>query len=438
MPRLAPAGLLAVVFALPALAADPAAAPPAPAPSPAQDHVKYVPKYEDPLLKEMEAADAKRDEAEEAATAKIRADRKAAKEAEKAARTTLRFDMSKLVKPAGPQAFKQAFHFPPQAQYLTNTCWSFSTTSFYESEIARLTGRKVKLSEVYTVYWEWVEKLRGFVRTRGDQPVAEGSESNALPRIWKQYGIVPLSAYPGTKAADGRHDHARLAQRMESFARWIKENDLWDEDLVATMTRAILDREIGAPPASFEFEGKTYTPKSFLDDATKLKLDDYVEMVSTLADPFYTFTEYKYPDNWWRSKEYYNVPLDEWYAALKRALSAGYTVAVGGDVSEPGINGFEDAAIVPSFDVPQELIGQDARELRINNGTTDDDHGLHAVGIAQAGGHDWILIKDSGRSARWGKFEGYYFYRDDYVKLKMLGFTVHKDVVKDLLAKQAR
>ncbi len=95
------------------------------------------------------------------------------------------------------------------------------------------------------------------------------------------------------------------------------------------------------------------------------------------------------------------------------------------------------AAVVPTFDIPQEYIDQDSRELRFNNHTSEDDHGIHLVGMMPSadGHHTWFLIKDSSRSARWGKHEGYYFYRDDYVRLKMLTYTVHRDAVKDLLAK---
>jgi bleomycin hydrolase len=50
-------------------------------------------------------------------------------------------------------------------------------------------------------------------------------------------------------------------------------------------------------------------------------------------------------------------------------------------------------------------------------------------------GHDWFLIKDSNRSSRHGKFEGYYFYRDDYVRLKMLTFMVRKDDIPEILAR---
>jgi len=410
------------------------AAGPAPAPV-LPDQAVYQPRYKDPALQEIEKANEARDKAAAEATDKVREAQKAKEEADKKDEKVLRFDMSKVVKPVSIEAFKPAFHFPPQAQFLTGTCWSFSTTSFYESEVYRLTGQKIKLSEIYTVYWEYVEKMRRFVRERGDSLLAEGSESNAFQHIWPVYGIVPAEAYKGVLAADGRHDHSRLIARLENLASWVKEHDEWDEDLVLAMTRAILDRELGPPPASFTWNGVTTTPKEFLTRVLKLDMGDYVELMSTLSVPFYTRGEYKVPDNWWHSEDYHNVPLSEWYAALKRAVGEGYTVAIGGDVSEPGINGFEDAAIIPDFDVPQALINQSSRELRFDNHTSEDDHGLHLVGAAAAGGHDWFLIKDSGRSARWGKFEGYYFYRDDFIKLKMLTFTVHRRAVPELLSR---
>ncbi|MBT8321143.1 MAG: aminopeptidase, partial [Eudoraea sp.] len=40
---------------------------------------------------------------------------------------------------------------PVISQGRTGTCWSFSGTSFLESEIIRLTGEQIDLSEMYTV-----------------------------------------------------------------------------------------------------------------------------------------------------------------------------------------------------------------------------------------------------------------------------------------------
>ena len=408
-----------------------AATPPKP-----RDKVLYPPKVEDPVLKEMEKARDERAKHEEAATDEVRARQRAKEEAEKGQRTTLRFDMSTIAKPASPAEFKPAWHFPPVAQYNTGTCWSFSTTSFYESEIHRLSGREIKLSEIYTVYFEYVEKVRRFVRERGDSLIAEGSESNAVPRIWKQYGIVPEEAFPGVLSADGRHDHERLIGRLEALTEWAKDQDLWDEEVVVAMARAILDRELGAPPTQVSWEGRSLTPQEFLRDVVRLDLDAYVEMMSTLSIPFYTEGEYKVADNWWHDASYHNVPLAEWFAGFKNAVAHGATVAIGGDVSEPGLNGFEDAAAIPTFDIPSEYIDQDSREFRIDNKTSDDDHGIHLLGMTRTkDGHEWFLIKDSGRSSRWGKFPGYYFYRDDFVALKMLTYTVHRDFVADILAK---
>ena len=411
------------------------AAEPKPTPTPKPDTVVYQPRHRDAVMKEMDDANTAAAKAAGEATAKVRDAQKARREADEQAETTLRFDMSGIVKPASVEAFAQAWHNPPVAQYLTGTCWSFATTSFFESEVFRLTKRRVKLSEIHTVYWEYVEKVRRYLQERGDSLVAEGSEANAVVRIYRQYGAVPLEAYPGVLAADGRHDHSRLSEQLGDLCRWAREHDVWDEERVLAMARAILDRELGAPPATFAFAGTEYTPRSFLAEVLRLDLDAYVDLMSTLSAPFHARGEYKVPDNWWHDASYVNVPLDEWYRALRAALQAGYTVSIGGDDSEPGINGFEDAAVIPTFDIPAEYIDQSAREFRFANGTSADDHLLHVVGFAQAGGRDWFLIKDSGRSARWGKFEGYYFYREDFVKLKMLAFLVHRDAVAAVLAK---
>jgi bleomycin hydrolase len=151
--------------------------------------------------------------------------------------------------------------------------------------------------------------------------------------------------------------------------------------------------------------------------------------------PFFQQGEYTVPDNWWHSADYYNVPLKEFYQAIADAVKNGYTVALGGDTSEVGKNGDEDVAIIPSFDIPAKLIDQSAREFRFKNKTSTDDHAIHLVGYKKLGDHTWFLIKDSGSSAQRGQLKGYYMYRDDYVKLKMLNFMVHKDAVLKLLNK---
>jgi bleomycin hydrolase len=129
------------------------------------------------------------------------------------------------------------------------------------------------------------------------------------------------------------------------------------------------------------------------------------------------------------------VPLDEFYGAIVGAVRQGFTVALAGDISEPGNSGPNDVAVIPSFDIPRSVINQDSREFRFANKTSADDHVLHVVGWEKRDDGEWFLLKDSWRTAWLGQFKGYFFYRDDYVRLKMLTFLVHKDAVADLLAK---
>ena len=107
------------------------------------------------------------------------------------------------------------------------------------------------------------------------------------------------------------------------------------------------------------------------------------------------------------------------------------------DSGEPGLNGWDDAAFVPDFDIPQDYINQHSREYRMDNRSTTDDHGVHIIGCTELDGRDWYLIKESSSRGHWGKHIGYMFYRDDYVRLKMMEFAVHRDAVADLLKKFA-
>jgi bleomycin hydrolase len=187
------------------------------------------------------------------------------------------------------------------------------------------------------------------------------------------------------------------------------------------------------PPNEFEVDGVKYTPQEYLQKFLQLDLNNYVDILSYMQQPYYRQVEYEVEDNWWHSKEYYNVPLDEFMQALKKAVRNGYTMSIGGDVSEAGYLTKYDVAIVPEFDIPSGYIDENARQLRFSNKTTTDDHGVHLAGYMEKDGTDWYLIKDSGAGARNGNNKGYCFYHEDYIKLKMMDFMVHKDAVKNLL-----
>lgn len=348
---------------------------------------------------------------------------------------SFKVDLSGYDLPKFKEEFTTFWHNPPVSQGLAGTCWSFSTTSFLESEIYRIHKKEVKLSQLYTVYWEYVEKARYFVQHRGNSVFDEGSEGNAVTRIWKKYGIIPLENYTGLKPEQKFHDHSDMATEMKTYLNAVKQANAWNEEEVVSTVRAILKHYVGEPPSFVMAGGERLSPQEYLQKVLQINPDDYVDFMSLMENPYYQQCEYDVPDNWWHSSVYYNIPLPEFMEIIKRSIRNGYTIAIGGDVSEPGIQGHLSVAMVPSFDIPSEYIDEHARQLRFTNKTTADDHGIHLVGYQERNGVWWFLIKDSGSSARNSRPEGYYFYHEDYVKLKMLSFMIHRSAVEDVLKK---
>ncbi len=348
--------------------------------------------------------------------------------------TFLAADLTDFSRPADRLEFTQLFHLPPVQQGRTGTCWAFAATSLLESELRRQGKAEVKLSEMHTVYWEYVEKARRFLREKGNSFLGEGSEpSSALARI-KQYGLVRETDYTGLLDGRTAHDHERLFAEFKDYLDGLAAKNAWDETAGIAGVRAILDRRLGRPPDRITVDGQLLTPLEYLA-GLGLRPDDYVTFLSFIYLPFYSRGEYKVPDNWWHSAESYNLPLYEFTMTLLRALRKGYTATLAVDFSEPGYLGRDDVAMVPTFDIPSAYIDQSSRELRFANHTSTDDHAVHCVGYQESAKGNWYLIKDSWENAWWGKVKGYFFYQEDYVRLKALMFMVHKDAVKEILKK---
>mgnify|MGYP001434215948 FL=1 len=357
------------------------------------------------------------------------------KNSTKEKKKSFKLDFTGINYPQSKEEFKYYWHNDPISQGNTGTCWTFSTTSFFESEVYRLTGNQVRISPIYTAYWEYVEKVKEFVRTRGKSIVEEGSEANAVTRIYKMYGAVPATVCTGLLPGQLYHDHSDMIKEIQTYLQNVKTTNAWNEDEVVAVTKSILNHYLGVPPTEVVVDGKKYTPKEYLTNYLKLNVDDYVDVVSYIQQPYWKQVEYEVPDNWWHNKDYYNIPLDDFMKVVKNAIKNGYTLAIGGDVSEPGYDSWAKCAIVPTFDIPSEFIDENSRQFRFSNETTTDDHGIHLIGYEELDGKTWFLIKDSGAGSRNTGDKGYYFYHEDYVKLRIMDFMVHKDMFKEYMSK---
>ncbi|TAF74613.1 MAG: peptidase C1 [Bacteroidetes bacterium] len=356
-----------------------------------------------------------------------------------APKRTFKIDLTNVDYPKSIDEFKTSWINKPISQGNTGTCWSFSTTSFYETEIFRQTGQVVDLSEMFTVYWEYVEKARRFVQKRGDSEFGEGSEANAVKRMMKMYGCVRQSDFSGLKNGKTVHNHSKMYEEMSKYLQSVKTTGAWNEALVLETIKAILNDYMGTPPTQIMHQNKSISPLQYMSSVLKFNPDDLVDVMSFLEKPYWKQAEYEVPDNWWHDSTYYNVPLDVFMSIVKNSIRNGYTFMIGGDVSEAGFDSFHNVALVPTFDIPSDYIDENARQFRFSNKTTTDDHGMHLVGYMEKNGKDWYLIKDSSSGSRnvgkESKNFGYYFFHEDYIKLKMTTFGIHKDRLKDYISK---
>lgn len=325
---------------------------------------------------------------------------------------------------------------PVISQGNTGTCWSFSTTSFLEAEIIRITGKPIDLSEMFQVRHTYPKKAWVYVMRQGKAQFGEGALAHDVIKSAKVYGIVPNVIYPGNPT-NQKHNHAEMVAVLENMVKTYAANP--GKQLTSnwqTAIESVLDTYLGKDVVEFKYEGKTYTPKSFLE-MTKLKLDDYVTLSSFQHEPYYQPFLLDIPDNF-SNGLFYNVPLDEYIQNIDNALNKGYTLSLDCDVSEATFSGRNGIAVIPNNEEdsklilteikPEKNITPTYRQQEFENLTTQDDHLMHIVGkVKDQNGTVYYKVKNS-----WGTQsgrDGFIYMSVAYLRLKSISVLLHKDAL---------
>ncbi len=318
-----------------------------------------------------------------------------------------------------------------QAQ--TGTCWCFGTVSFLESELLRMGKGEYDLSEMYTVRKTYERRFFDNYLRRGRGNLGPGSVCHTVTNTSAEFGLMPESAYHGINYDSKGHNHSELSNYVDAIAAVpVKAKKLTPES--KEVLSAVLDAYLGAEPATFTYNGKEYTPQSFMA-SLGLNMDDYVEITSFTHHPFYTRIPVEIPDNWEHSL-YYNLPLDEFMAVTDYALQNGFTIGWDGDVSG-GFSQEKGVAVMASPN-PEEgelQVTQPIRQTLYETFDTTDDHIMHATGIVKDQyGVKYYIIKNSWGET--GKYNGFVYMSENFFKAKCIAIMVHKDAVpKDIRMK---
>lgn len=344
-------------------------------------------------------------------------------------------------------------------QNRSGTCWAYSTLSYFESEILKSTGKTYDLCESFVANKDYMDRAIQVVRYHGDMQFSQGGSAYDVYYVLKNYGICPENAmpFPGSLYGDSLNNFNEFFSLLEPYVEGIATNKAskisgqWKVGF-----QGILDAYLGKCPENFTYEGKNYTPKSFAS-SLGLNMDDYVAITSYTHHPFYSQFVVEVQDNW-RNPASYNLPMDEMMQIIDNAVMNGYTVAWGGDVSEPGFTrdglaymidakkmqslqgsdmarwlGLSPAKrrnLIDSLgcNVPEVQATQEMRQERFDNWELTDDHGMLIYGIAKdQNGKEYYMVKNSWGET--GKYKGTWYMTKTFIAANTMDYMVNKNAI---------
>ena len=351
-------------------------------------------------------------------------------------------------------------------QNRSGTCWDYSTLSYFESEILKATGKTYDLCEAFVANKTYMDRAVQVVRLHGDCQFSQGGSAYDVLHVLKNQGICPEDAmpFPGSLYGDSLNNFNEFFGQLEPYVAGIakstanKISSQWKVGL-----QGILDAYLGQCPEKFTYEGKEYTPKSFAA-SLGLNFDDYVTITSYSHHPYYTQYAVEVQDNW-RNPLSWNLPMEDMARILENAVMNGYTVAWGGDVSEPGftrkglayfvdtkkaegLSGSDMARwlklspakrtnLIASLGckVPELEPTAEQRQQRFDNWELTDDHGMLIFGIAKdQHGKEYYMVKNSWGET--GDYKGIWYMTKNYIVANTMDFMVNKNAIPaDILQK---
>ena len=304
----------------------------------------------------------------------------------------------------------------PVKQQISGTCWAYSTTSFLESEIYRIKGFFIDLSEMYFVYNAYKQKAQNYILRQGTARFTEGG-CNYDPLVdIDRLGVMPQGSY----AADTLYDHHQLIEELTSHVHRFADARNQPTGVWRTQVSEILDSYMGKPADTLSYEGREYTSQTFFH-YTELHKEDYINLTSFLDLPLDSYAVLEIPANW-SSSRYFNISLDEYMANIDHALETGYSLAIDMDLTEPELSEMPGFAFLSSDSV----ITPQKRQMDFESFVTTDDHNMHLVGKVQdSSGNLYYKCKNS-----WGTsfgIDGHFYLTPSYVRAKSIYVMLHKE-----------
>ncbi len=213
-------------------------------------------------------------------------------------------------------------------QKQSGRCWMFTSYNVFRPQVLeKYNLSKFQFSTNYLFFWDMFEKSNFFLERiieTADQdiysrdvhklfgsPVGDGGAWNTFSNLTTKYGAVPKSAMPETYSSEHSSNFTSILKeklRQNGIVlRYLIKNKSSKKEIASKKMEMLKDIykilafNLGEPPTEFDWryinkddeisEYKTYTPKSFWNEAGGSDLSEFVMFLDDPSREYYKYYE---------------------------------------------------------------------------------------------------------------------------------------------------
>jgi len=235
-----------------------------------------------------------------------------------------------------------------------------------EAEMLRSGKESVDLSEMDFIHNAYLLKAQAYLDSKGKVNVDEKCLPQDVFKLMDTYGMAPESAYMQSNLDPMAKESGEMDAIIRgSLRRAIDQSEEGSSERYQNFVDAALSKHIGDTKMNFTYDGKSYTPKSFAEQAG-VNSSDYVMLTSDSRQEMHKPFVLEMKNNWDKD-EFYNVPPNELFKAMKGAIDNGYVVGWYGFVNNETVFADEKVAIVPAGKMPGTKKDDSDKEVQQTN-----------------------------------------------------------------------
>jgi bleomycin hydrolase len=360
-------------------------------------------------------------------------------------------------------------------QKSSGRCWLFTGLNVLKPVILeKYNLESFEFSQTYNFFFDQLEKsnlmLEGIIASL-DKPfddrtvewfiksnLSDGGQWTTFADIVTKYGVVPKSAMPESHHSEStRYMNKIIRNKLKEFTlelremyenkKSIEEIRIRKEEMIGEVYR-LLALFLGEPPTEFEWRyrdkngklsaTKTYTPKSFYEQAFGIDLSEYVMIMNDPTREYYKLYEVEYDRNMvegynWK---YVNLPAKEIKQFAKLSIMDNQAMYFSCDVGKQ-INKDNGTLDVNNYDY-ESLFGTEFKmdkADRINTFESASSHGMVLIGVdvdEKGITGNWLLENSWGAQSG---HNGYLTMTDEWFDEYMFRVVIHKKFISDKVLK---